>query len=255
VLSRTIKVIKFYSQTQPLFLSKNGCVCTFILHKMKFYKSYYLSIIGIIILIVVFNQPYEAMDFSNFIIFNNLVLVYICFFYFLDIRFDKYLFDHSHYLTLPIKRTKLVYKEILLYILRLDVVLIQILTFIIIIKNQTFLINYKPSTLFIFFVVLYIKYILFISILVCATQWTPRGYYNIKKSSLNIFLTINVLIVFTLDNNSIQNYSPIHGLLLLPFIKKDILLTIGIISILVIIIGLLLVFINKYLSKWPIVNV
>ena len=126
---------------------------------MRFYKSYFLGITGIILLLIALKCSDGGLDYDTFTGFNNLVLLYICFFYHLDILFHNYLFNHKFYLTLPIRRSSLIYKEILLYAKRVDVLAILLLTFFCVVKNQTFLLSTKPLFLFFFFLIPFYKLI------------------------------------------------------------------------------------------------
>lgn len=218
------------------------------------YKTYILGIVGIIILLITIIYLHDGLDYEYFILFYNLILLYICFIYYLDLRFNKYLFDHTHYITLPIRRDKLIFKEILSYAIRWDVLLILFLSFFCTIKNQIFLINNGLLFYLSFFIVFYFKYLLLISILICATQWSISGDYNIRRNSMNSLLIVNVLVIFTSDNKLILNYSPFHGLFFYPFVSKNIFTSIGSIVIMLIIFILIIIFITRFLNKWPLQN-
>lgn len=218
---------------------------------MRFYKSYFLGITGIILLLIALKCSDGGLDYDTFTGFNNLVLLYICFFYHLDILFHNYLFNHKFYLTLPIRRSSLIYKEILLYAKRVDVLAILLLTFFCVVKNQTFLLSTKPLFLFFFFLIYYLKYLTLISIIVILTQWTPGGDYDIKKKSLSAFILLNVLLVLNSDSSLIKNDSPFQGILFSPFVKNGSISSIELMGIFMLIFSLLIIWINKKVNKWP----
>lgn len=218
---------------------------------MKWFKYNFLGIVGSIILLIILSIVDEKLSFDNFLIFNNIVLFFICFMYYFDVFMREYLHNHRFFRNTGLRREIIILKEILNFIRRWDVILILLLSFLCTIKYQEFLNDDKALTYLTLIFAFYLKFLLLISVLISFTQTSLFGQYNINKNSINSLLTINILVLFFSDIRIVQLYSPFHGLIYNILLNINIINCFWGLTILSATLGFLAFFVLMFLRKWP----
>ena len=182
----------------------------------------YISSIVLILFIILINKEYPR-DFSFILVCNGLLNIVIAIVYFHEIKFnyDKVLYyNHSKFLFFSISRYYLIKKELLYFVLRHDIIILNILFLILCYR----LYLYEESIFYIFFfIVLFFCQFGFLIMILLLVKNSTKETKNIIP---NISNTSMFLMFFVITSNSIINivpsvrnllyFSPFPGLFYIP---------------------------------------
>lgn len=164
----------------------------------------YISSIILIPFLFFINKEYPK-DFDLLLVCNGLLNIVIAFVYFLEIKFnyDKVLYyNHSKFLFFSISRYYLIKKELLYFVLRHDIIILNILFLILCYR----LYLYEESIFYIlYFIVLFFCQFCFLVMIFLLVKNSTKEIKNIIPNISNTYM---FLMFFVITSNSIINIVP-----------------------------------------------